>query len=66
MIVNADPAAAFGVKVVGGRTADDGKLGAFITNVTKGSVADVEGLLLKGRLCLYIEMRKEAFGKVFV
>lgn len=44
----ADSAAAFGLKVMGGKMADDGKLGAFITDVTKGSVADVDGQLQKG------------------
>lgn len=42
-----------GVKVVGGKTLDNGELGAVIEKVKKGSIADVEGQLRPGEMFLY-------------
>jgi len=43
-----DPYAAFGLKVVGGKMTDDGKLGAFITEIRKGGPADRQAQLQIG------------------
>ena len=45
----ADPYAAYGLKVVGGKMTDDGKLGAFITEIRKGGPADRQAQLQIGR-----------------
>ncbi|XP_016061224.1 PREDICTED: regulating synaptic membrane exocytosis protein 1 isoform X2 [Miniopterus natalensis] len=43
-----EPGALLGLKVVGGKMTDLGRLGAFITKVKKGSLADVVGHLRAG------------------
>ena len=43
-----DPYAAYGLKVIGGKKTDDGKLGAFITDIRKGGPADRQAQLLIG------------------
>lgn len=43
-----DSSAILGLKVVGGRMTDKGQLGAFITKVKKGSIADTVGHLRAG------------------
>ena len=44
----ADPYAAYGLKVVGGKMTDDGKLGAFITEIRKGGPAERQAQLQIG------------------
>lgn len=39
-----------GLKVIGGKVGDHGKLGAFISKVKKGSIADTVGHLRPGVL----------------
>jgi len=43
-----DSGAILGLKVIGGKMTDYGKLGAFITKVKKGSIADTVGHLQPG------------------
>jgi len=43
-----DPYAAYGLKVVGGKMTDDGKLGAFVTEIRKGGPADRQAQLQIG------------------
>ncbi|KAK7480085.1 hypothetical protein BaRGS_00028645 [Batillaria attramentaria] len=43
-----DSSAILGLKVIGGKKGDSGKLGAFITKVKKGSIADTVGHLRPG------------------
>ena len=44
-----DPYDAYGLRVVGGKMTDDGKLGAFITEVRKGGPADRQAQLQIGK-----------------
>lgn len=44
-----DSSAILGLKVVGGKMTESGRLGAFITKVKKGSIADTVGHLKPGR-----------------
>ncbi|XP_068707139.1 regulating synaptic membrane exocytosis protein 2-like isoform X6 [Montipora foliosa] len=46
--MSTDPYAAYGLKVIGGKKTDDGKLGAFITDIRKGGPADRQAQLLIG------------------
>ncbi|KAK6167619.1 hypothetical protein SNE40_021600 [Patella caerulea] len=43
-----DSSAILGLKVIGGKMSESGKLGAFITKVKKGSIADTVGHLRQG------------------
>ncbi|XP_032240219.1 regulating synaptic membrane exocytosis protein 2 isoform X4 [Nematostella vectensis] len=43
-----DPSAMYGLKVVGGKMSDDGKLAAFVTDVVRGGPADLQAKLQKG------------------
>ena len=43
-----DPYLAYGLKVIGGKKADDGKLGAFITEIRKGGLAERQAQLQIG------------------
>jgi len=43
-----DPYAAYGLKVIGGKKTDDGKLGAFITDIRKGGPAERQAQLQIG------------------
>lgn len=40
--------AAYGLKVIGGKKTDDGKLGAFITEIRRGGPAERQAQLQKG------------------
>lgn len=42
-----------GLKVIGGKVSDTGQLGAFISKVKKGSIADTVGHLRPGELPSY-------------
>ncbi|XP_037120194.1 regulating synaptic membrane exocytosis protein 2-like [Syngnathus acus] len=46
--IHADASALLGLKVVGGKVTDSGHLGAFITKVKQGSLADIVGQLRPG------------------
>ncbi|XP_044180838.1 rab-3-interacting molecule unc-10-like isoform X8 [Acropora millepora] len=46
--MSTDLFAAYGLKVIGGKKTDDGKLGAFITEIRKGGPADRQAQLQKG------------------
>lgn len=39
----------YGLKVIGGKMTDDGKLGAFVTEIRKGGPADRQAQLQTGR-----------------
>lgn len=43
-----DPYGAYGLKVIGGKMTDDGKLGAFITEIRKGGPAERQAQLQIG------------------
>ena len=43
-----DPYAMYGLKVIGGKMTDDGKLGAFVTEIRKGGPADRQAQLQTG------------------
>lgn len=46
----------FGLKVIGGRHSDTGKLGTFVTKVKLGSVADTVGQLRPGTKFKYLAL----------
>lgn len=43
-----DPYATYGLKVIGGKMTDDGKLGAFVTEIRKGGPAERQAQLQIG------------------
>lgn len=47
-----DSSAILGLKVVGGKRKEAGNLGAFISRVKRGSIADTVGHLRQGKHCL--------------
>lgn len=43
-----EPSSAFGLRVVGGKMSDGGKLAAFVVDVVRGGPADMQAKLQKG------------------
>lgn len=60
MILRRPTGASLGLKVVGGRPTPSGRLGAFVTKVKRGSVAEIVGHLKPGMLH-FIENFKTKF-----
>jgi hypothetical protein len=48
----------FNIQVVGGKMTDLGRLGAFITKVKKGSLADVVGHLRAGKVLFFLTFKQ--------
>lgn len=51
---NLDSEDKLGLKVIGGQTLSNGRLGAIVEKVKRGSIADQEGHIKPGRLCVSI------------
>lgn len=51
LILHRQSNTSLGLKVVGGRPTPSGRLGAFLTRVKRGSIADVVGHLKPGMKC---------------
>ena len=56
MLGVSDPYSAYGLKVIGGKMTDDGKLGAFITEIRKGGPAERQAKLQIGNDLSYCTM----------